>query len=136
MLSVAASMWALPLLQKAVGFLCFGLVATFIWHYLKRPLNAPPGPRGLPLIGSLLSLGTRPDIYLKGLLGTYGPVMGVYLGSKFAVVLGDFESTKEAFLKQGDVFSSRPRYPFFEKLANTVFQEKLDIYHGRSNFIC
>lgn len=81
---------------------------VFIWHYLRRPRNAPPGPKGLPFVGSYLSLGDRPDLQLKELASTYGNVLGLYLGLQFTVVLNDVESVREAFLKKGDSFSGRP----------------------------
>ncbi|XP_014670237.1 PREDICTED: cytochrome P450 2U1-like isoform X2 [Priapulus caudatus] len=99
------------------------VIAAFVWHYLRRPRNLPPGPRGLPLVGSALSLGERPDLTLKDWAKTYGPVMSVYLGPQLTVVLSNAASAKDAFLKQGDAFSGRPEFPMFDAIINEIITD-------------
>ncbi|XP_014664715.1 PREDICTED: cytochrome P450 2C20-like [Priapulus caudatus] len=106
-------------------------IAAFVWHYLRRPRNLPPGPRGLPLVGSALSLGARPDVTLKDWSTTYGPVMSLYLGPQLFVILSDFDSVRDAFLKEGESFSGRPTYPYFELLSAAVVGKDIrNLYHG------
>ncbi|XP_026380444.1 ferruginol synthase-like isoform X1 [Papaver somniferum] len=64
-------------------------------------LQLPPGPRGLPLIGSLLSCGSDLHTYFGKLAETYGPVIKVKMGSKIYVVISSASMAKEV-LKDND----------------------------------
>jgi len=79
------------------------LVLLLYW-YLNRPKGIPPGPLGLPIVGYLPFLGIRPHETFIKLGKKYGPIFSLQLGNSLAIVLNDYESIKEAFIKQGDVF--------------------------------
>ena len=71
------------------------LAATmFIWlyHWYKRPKLFPPGPRGIPLFGTLPFLGKFPERTLKKWSKTYGPIMSVRFGTKDLIFLNNCES--------------------------------------------
>nr|BAJ08041.1 flavonoid 3',5'-hydroxylase [Cyclamen graecum] len=71
-----------------------------------RPL--PPGPKGLPLIGSLPSLGTMPHVELAKMAKKFGPVMYLKMGTCGMVVASTPDAAR-AFLKTLDItFSNRP----------------------------
>ncbi|XP_077993225.1 cytochrome P450 2U1-like [Glandiceps talaboti] len=76
--------------------------------FFRRPRNLPPGPKGLPIVGCLLSLSTKPYKTFLKWGQVYGDVMSVRLGTELVVVLNSREAIKDAFVKQAAKFSSRP----------------------------
>ena len=62
-------------------------------------LKAPPGPRGLPIVGSMLSLRKDPQIALTRISRKYGDVCMVRLGSVPTVVISHPDLVREAFTR-------------------------------------
>uniref|UniRef100_A0ACB8EG50 Uncharacterized protein n=2 Tax=Sphaerodactylus townsendi TaxID=933632 RepID=A0ACB8EG50_9SAUR len=78
--------------------------------------NFPPGPRPLPLIGSLHLLDLkRPYITMCKLSKQYGPVFSIQMGAQKVIVLAGYETVKEALVNQADAFAGRPLTPMFEE---------------------
>lgn len=92
-----------------------------IYWYATIPANLPPGPRGLPLLGSALQTwrASRLAHQLHEWTNEYGPLYKFYVADKLILVLGDWNTIQEALVKQGDVFSSRPR---LEVLSKDIFE--------------
>ncbi|CAL8365197.1 unnamed protein product [Lota lota] len=68
----------------------------------------PPGPRGLPLLGSLLQLDlNRPHNTLRELSKKYGSVFTVYFGPEKVVVLAGYKTVKQALVDHADEFGGR-----------------------------
>ncbi|XP_027917940.1 cytochrome P450 CYP736A12-like [Vigna unguiculata] len=85
---------------------------AFLWlcRSKKKTDNLPPGPIGLPILGSLNKLGANPHRDLHRLAQKYGPVMFLRLGFVPTVVVSSPQAA-ELFLKTHDlVFANRPRY--------------------------
>lgn len=80
------------------------------WMFIKD--RRPPGPWGLPLLGYIPFLSRLPHLDLQRLAQKYGDVFSIRLGSRYIIVLNDFQSSKEAFSQ--DVFIGRPPYFAFE----------------------
>nr|XP_056701734.1 cytochrome P450 2K4-like [Euleptes europaea] len=79
----------------------------------------PPGPRPLPLIGSLHLLDLkRPHITMCKLSKQYGPVLSLQMGTQKMVVLTGYETVKEALVNQADAFAGRPSMPMFDEFVN------------------
>ncbi|XP_031781543.1 cytochrome P450 306a1 isoform X2 [Nasonia vitripennis] len=88
----------------------YGLLAvTFVLLivYLGRSKKRlPPGPRGLPIIGNLLSINPKtPHESLAKIAWEHGPVCGLYMGSVYTVLLSDPKLVRQLFAK--DTFSGR-----------------------------
>ncbi|KAL5188453.1 Cytochrome P450 CYP736A12 [Glycine soja] len=74
----------------------------------NKAKKLPPGPRGLPILGSLHKLGPNPHRDLHQLAQKYGPVMHLRLGFVPTIVVSSPQAA-ELFLKTHDlVFASRP----------------------------
>ncbi|KAL5990689.1 hypothetical protein ACLOJK_011592 [Asimina triloba] len=68
----------------------------------------PPGPKGLPILGSLRTLGHHPHRTLQKLATEYGPIMHMRLGLVPTIVVSS-PGAAEQFLKAHDLaFASRP----------------------------
>lgn len=68
----------------------------------------PPGPRPWPILGNLPHLGPAPHQTLAAMATTYGPLLGLRLGS-VPVVVAASASTAALFLKVHEAkFASRP----------------------------
>jgi len=67
---------------------------------IRKPLNFPPGPPRLPLIGSIPFLPkVKGPIAFEGekITALYGKVVGLYVGPIPAVALYDYEAVKQIF---------------------------------------
>lgn len=69
--------------------------------------NLPPGPRPLPLIGSLHLLGNQPHRSLAGLARIHGPLMSLRLGAVTTVVVSSPRVAREFLQKHDSDFASR-----------------------------
>jgi len=85
------------------------ILATTAW-LLSLKSTYPPGPRPLPILGSLLSLVCQknPSKFMSSLGDTYGPVCLLWIGSQPIVLLNSWEVIKEAFISKAGQFCDRP----------------------------
>ncbi|XP_077228880.1 cytochrome P450 71AU50-like [Tasmannia lanceolata] len=74
----------------------------------RKGKRLPPGPLGLPILGSLHLLGELPHRELHKLAKKYGPIMYIRLGLVPTIVVSSPQAAQE-FLKTHDlVFANRP----------------------------
>ncbi|KAL9242861.1 hypothetical protein vseg_016819 [Gypsophila vaccaria] len=73
----------------------------------KASKTLPPGPRPLPIFGSLFSLGNQPHITFAELSKTYGPLMMLRLGRVPTVIISSTNMAREALQKNDISFSTR-----------------------------
>ncbi|XP_030626547.1 cytochrome P450, family 2, subfamily V, polypeptide 1 isoform X2 [Chanos chanos] len=84
----------------------------------RRPINFPPGPPSLPLLGSAFGLDRKqPHIHLTQMSRRYGNVFSLRLGGLNSVVVNSYSVVKEALIDQADVFSGRPPNPVFQRIS-------------------
>ncbi|KAG8288509.1 hypothetical protein J6590_016632 [Homalodisca vitripennis] len=70
-------------------------------RYLFGLRDLPPGPWGLPVLGSLLQLSpTTPYTSLTQLADKYGPIYSLQMGRVLAVVISDVRIIREALGKE------------------------------------
>ncbi|XP_070581548.1 cytochrome P450 1A1-like [Ptychodera flava] len=68
------------------------------------------GPRGWPVVGSLLSLGELPHETFSQMAKIYGNVFKVRLGNRTIVVVNGMKAVRDALLKQAVTFAGRPKF--------------------------
>ncbi|WJX47631.1 hypothetical protein P8452_34301 [Trifolium repens] len=91
-----------------ISIFLVSLICLWQWRTMKKSKKLPPGPKGLPIIGSLLKLGPNPHQDLHQLSQKYGPIMHLRLGLVPTIVVSSPQAA-ELFLKTHDlVFASRP----------------------------
>ncbi|XP_062382283.1 cytochrome P450 2F2-like isoform X2 [Sardina pilchardus] len=96
------------MLMSALLFL-FGVFLLFFLFRVRRPKNFPPGPRALPLLGTLLEINPHnPLKSYKKLAERYGPVYSLYIGRRPAVVLAGQKVIREALVTRASHFAGRP----------------------------
>ncbi|KAJ4803862.1 cytochrome P450 family 71 polypeptide [Rhynchospora pubera] len=89
------------------------LLTTFliyIAHLLirkKRTPPLPPGPIGLPLVGSLPFLDPSLHKYFADLSKKYGPIFSLQLGSKLAVVISSSSLARAVLQEHDNTFANR-----------------------------
>lgn len=95
-----------------VALVLLFLIALCVWRYGSVPSNLPPGPTGLPILGSSLSTWNNATLHpqLRQWAQNYGPVFRVYVGNVLCVILGDYATICEALVKQGDTYAGRPAF--------------------------
>ncbi|ERN02287.1 hypothetical protein AMTR_s00084p00062830 [Amborella trichopoda] len=71
----------------------------------KRHSHLPPGPKGLPMVGSLHRLGSRAHEALAALAETHGSLMTLQLGFVTTIVVSSSEMAKEVLQKNNLAFS-------------------------------
>ncbi|XP_033742682.1 cytochrome P450 2F2-like [Pecten maximus] len=80
--------------------------------------NVPPGPQPLPLIGNMGYFRSKDKLQtFRKLRKIYGDVFSLRVGGNLFIVFNGYETLKEAFVKNGDVFSDRPRTYIMELMS-------------------
>ena len=87
--------------------------------FIDRSSGLPPGPRfRLPLIGNLYDVDTDIRKFLRRYRKQYGDIYSLYFGTKLVIVISGYNCLKEAFVKNGEIFSDRPKgHTFFTEMA-------------------
>uniref|UniRef100_A0AC34Q186 Cytochrome P450 n=1 Tax=Panagrolaimus sp. JU765 TaxID=591449 RepID=A0AC34Q186_9BILA len=85
------------------------VVGYYVFHhfYLKRK-DLPPGPTPLPLIGNMLSIANdNVEPSLKQWTKQFGDIYTIWFGTTPLVVVNDYKTTYETFLKDGEAYAGR-----------------------------
>lgn len=87
-------------------------VFFLILSYSRRPRGFPPGPPGVPGLGSLFQINKSiPALTYSAWARKYGQdrPMGVKLGATNIVVLNSARMVRDLFERRGAIYSDRPR---------------------------
>ncbi|CAL1262529.1 unnamed protein product [Larinioides sclopetarius] len=93
--------------MELITALLIGSLCLLVYLFLSgRKGKTLPGPYGLPLVGYIPFMSSKPYLDLQELAKTYGSVFSLHLGSQHCIILDDYQSTKDAFAQ--DAFLGRP----------------------------
>ncbi|XP_078171178.1 flavonoid 3'-monooxygenase CYP75B137-like [Carex rostrata] len=84
----------------------FFLYATLVLRHRRRTPPLPPGPTGLPLIGSLPFLDPSLHTYFSDLSKKYGPIFSLRLGSRLTVVISSPSLSRAIMREHDDTFAN------------------------------
>ncbi|EAZ13228.1 hypothetical protein OsJ_03149 [Oryza sativa Japonica Group] len=73
----------------------------------RRSRRLPPGPVGLPLVGSLPFIDPNLHTYFASLAAKHGPILSIRLGSKVDIVVNSAQLAREVLRDQDSVFANR-----------------------------
>ncbi|KAL8516815.1 hypothetical protein ACS0TY_015173 [Phlomoides rotata] len=83
------------------------LLLTLFFFFPKKPSKAPPGPKGIPILGNLLQLGDLPHQTMQKWSKTYGPVIWLKIGAVNTVVVQSAAAAAELFKRHDLPFAGR-----------------------------
>jgi cytochrome P450 len=120
--SLSSSLQHLSRWQVVVGGLIIFPITFLLTFYLyttptvlkdSRRKHLPPGPRGLPFIGNILSLSPPESVREKALAWTkqYGSVFHTKMGGADYIWLSSPQAVKDLMDKKSAIYSSRPPTP-------------------------
>ncbi|CAN6287711.1 unnamed protein product [Urochloa humidicola] len=96
-----------PVLFPWLAWLLASLAAVYLLGNGHRQRDLPPGPRPLPLIGSLHLLGNQPHRSLARLAKAHGPLISLRLGAVTTVVASSPAAAREFLQRHDAAFSNR-----------------------------
>ena len=93
-----------------LGLLIICLFIVYRQLFVSRNNDIPPGPKfRLPILGQLYAV--EPDMrnFLRKYRKQYGDIYSLYFGNKLVIFIAGYDKLKEAFVKNGTMFSYRPK---------------------------
>ncbi|CAG7717797.1 unnamed protein product [Allacma fusca] len=91
---------------------------TFLYYLFKgksRPGKYPPGPKGIPILGSLLSISFKPHIRFGEWVKLYGNIFSVKVASYDFIIISDHKIAKEA--NNNPALLGKPDFALFNIFA-------------------
>ncbi|MCL7037771.1 hypothetical protein MKW94_010287, partial [Papaver nudicaule] len=83
------------------------LVISVFFSIIKNKKQLPPGPRGLPLVGSLPFLDPELHTYFANQAQKFGPIFKLQLGNKLGIVISSPSLAKQVLKDQDMTFANR-----------------------------
>ncbi|CAK7218963.1 hypothetical protein SEUCBS140593_003732 [Sporothrix eucalyptigena] len=99
------------------GLVMLVILATLWGTSVPASLRAIPGPPGLPVIGNILQMGTRPHRMFQLWAKKYGELFRLKIGNDNWVILCSSDAVREIFDKQSAITSGRTPMP----VASDIF---------------
>ncbi|PPQ72181.1 hypothetical protein CVT24_002393 [Panaeolus cyanescens] len=118
-MSVLSKLLQRPLHTIAGACLIYAIVKRLSTRRRRNPhgLPLPPGPKGYPIIGSLLNMPIdKPWLTYRDWCNEYGDIVYYNVLGQGFIVLGSLEKTTDLFEKRSSNYSDRMRMPMVIEL--------------------
>lgn len=89
------------------AFILFWCSWMFVKSKTARTSPSPPGPRGIPLLGSIPFLDPDLHTYFADMARTYGPIFKLRLGLKVGIVITSPDLAREVLKDHDITFANR-----------------------------
>ncbi|CAO2827302.1 unnamed protein product [Amaranthus hypochondriacus] len=96
--------WLIPILTL---FTIFCSIFFLTRKQNRQQPPSPPGPKGLPILGNLLSLDPELHTYFTTLAQTHGPIYSLRLGNKLGIVISSATHAREVLKDHDTIFANR-----------------------------
>nr|XP_039271201.1 cytochrome P450 2C23-like [Styela clava] len=103
----------LNLAMLATTLLLVFIASLFIYWY-RRDSRLPPGPRGIPILGTIPFWGSNPAKKLTEWSKTYGGAYTIRSGTNDILIITDYEIMYDVHIRQASKMGARPRLGVFE----------------------
>ncbi|KAL2050798.1 hypothetical protein ABVK25_008859 [Lepraria finkii] len=109
------------------------VLALFVsYRYYAFRYRMPPGPRGLPIIGSLHQAPSKyPWRTFADWHKKYGPIYSLQFGPTTLVMLGTHDAARDLLDKRSNIYSSRPKLFMVGEIIGKGFRTLLLPYGPR-----
>ena len=151
LLSLKEAIFGSSTIIRLMVTLCVILIALFSKKNKsknnKGDLDSAPGPKPLPIIGSLHLMaaaqikGMIPYAAFTSLKEIYGNVFSITLGTTKCIVVNDEKSVREVLINKDSDFDSRPDFKRFDALfggdkQNCKYKSLLDLSIDSLDLLC
>lgn len=87
------------------------LACILLWRLCQRnpKLAHIPGPKGIPIFGTLFEVHERLEFSCQKWVKKYGPVIRIPIFTKDLITLNNWDTIYEALVKRGTDFAGRPQ---------------------------
>ncbi|VDL83882.1 unnamed protein product [Nippostrongylus brasiliensis] len=96
-----------------IQFIVVLLVGVLFYELYWKRRNLPPGPTPLPFIGNLVTLQLHEPGYTAFEMWRekYGPIFTYWIGYLPFVIVSDYQTMKDTFVKDGDAYAGKFTLP-------------------------
>ncbi|GAV86172.1 p450 domain-containing protein [Cephalotus follicularis] len=102
--------WFIILISISISAIVKPII-NLLFPTIKHTHNLPPGPRIIPIIGTLLWLRKstfEPERIIRSLHAKLGPMVTLHFGSPPTIIISDPSLAHQALVQNGAVFADRP----------------------------
>ncbi|PCH38773.1 cytochrome P450 [Wolfiporia cocos MD-104 SS10] len=107
--------------QEVVASAVLAILLPFIWFLRispQRPLNLPPGPKRLPLLGNILQLpSTRQEVTFGQWGRKYGDIVYARFFNTPAIIINSLSTAQDLLATRSKNYSDRPRFVYLDEMT-------------------
>jgi len=102
-----------------LAILFISIILIILWKRSRRPVNYPPGPPTIPIIGNIHNIATVDFLQkMRDLRKKYGDVFSLSIGSYWVIVVNGSTNLRELLVRRCEVTTDRPPLYMFNLAKN------------------
>lgn len=102
-----------------LAILFISIILIILWKRSRRPVNYPPGPPTIPIIGNIHNIATVDFLQrIRDLRKKYGDVFSLSVGSYWVIVVNGSTNLRELLVRRCEVTTDRPPLYMFNLAKN------------------